>query len=80
MSISSFLQGWGITNSRTRETQAAKKYGVVSSTPGSITVRAPSGPEAAKVMDGMTLTGSRFTVINHKGGGVYEIKAEDWPG
>jgi hypothetical protein len=78
MSIASFLQGWGITNSRTREAAKAKpKYGTI---PGTNLVRAPSGPEAARLseMDGKTLSGNRFTVVNHKGGGVYEITERDW--
>jgi hypothetical protein len=80
MSLAGFLQGWGVVSkTRTREAaKAGKKYGVI---PGTNLVRAPSGPEAARLagIDGTTLSGNRFTVVNHKGGGVYEIKAEDWP-
>jgi hypothetical protein len=79
MSIASFLNEWGITNSRTRETAKARpKYGVVSSTASSITVRAPSGADAMQLagMDGRTVAGKK-TTCNHKGGGVYEIRAEN---
>ncbi len=76
MALADFLKTWGVTN--TFEKTKAKKYGVI---PGTNLVRAPSGTEALRLagMDGRTQEGAKFTVCNHKGGGVYEIKAEDWP-
>jgi hypothetical protein len=75
MSIKSFLQTWQVIK---HDTPPGKKYGPI---PGTNLVRAPSGEEALRLagMDGRTQAGNKFTVANHKGNGVYEIKAEDWP-
>lgn len=83
MSMTSFLEAWGVLSrvSAREATRIGPKYRVLSHSNGSIIVRAPSGADALQIagMNGRTAAGEKFTVANHKGGGVYEIRMEDWP-
>jgi len=84
MALSDVLQAWGfVGKTRTRETtRVGKKYGVMSNVNGVVTVRAPSGADALQIAgtDNRTQAGTNYTVANHKGGGVYEIKIESGNG